>query len=49
MIARLTRFRPRGRRCLASYEFPRAYRALYDFVVTGLSNVCLDALKDRLY
>ena len=43
------RCRRRSTRCTPGYEFNRAYRTLYDFVVTELSNVYLDALKDRLY
>ena len=49
MVARLTQVQAEVDVAYASYEFPRAYRALYDFVVTELSNVYLDALKDRLY
>ncbi len=49
MVARLTQVQAEVDDAYASYEFPRAYRALYDFVVTELSNVYLDALKDRLY
>lgn len=49
MIARLTQVQAEVDDAYAVYEFSRAYRALYDFVVTELSNVYLDALKDRLY
>ena len=49
MVARLTQVQAEVDDAYASYEFPRAYRSLYDFVVTELSNVYLDALKDRLY
>ena len=49
MVARLTQVQAEVDDAYSSYEFPRAYRALYDFVVTELSNVYLDALKDRLY
>ncbi len=49
MVARLTQVQAEVDDAYACYEFPRAYRALYDFVVTELSNVYLDALKDRLY
>ena len=33
----------------AGYRFNVVYRTLYDYVVTELSNVYLDALKDRTY
>ncbi|WP_417061634.1 isoleucine--tRNA ligase [Enorma massiliensis] len=49
MIARLTQVQAEVDAAYAGYEFNRAYRVLYDFVVTELSNVYLDALKDRLY
>lgn len=49
MVARLTQVQAEVDDAYANYEFYRAYRALYDFVVTELSNVYLDALKDRLY
>ncbi|QWT17099.1 isoleucine--tRNA ligase [Collinsella sp. zg1085] len=49
MMARLTLVQAEVDEAYANYEFNRAYRALYDFVVTELSNVYLDALKDRLY
>ena len=49
MLARLTQVQAEVDDAYAGYEFNRAYRALYDFVVTELSNVYLDALKDRLY
>ena len=49
MVARLTQVQAEGDAAYAGYEFNRAYRVLYDFVVTELSNVYLDALKDRLY
>ena len=49
MLARLTQVQAEVDDAYAVYEFSRAYRALYDFVVTELSNVYLDALKDRLY
>ncbi|MBM6683003.1 isoleucine--tRNA ligase [Collinsella intestinalis] len=49
MVARLTQVQAEVDDAYAAYEFNRAYRALYDFVVTELSNVYLDALKDRLY
>ena len=49
MVARLTCVQAEVDDACAVYEFNRAYRALYDFVVTELSNVYLDALKDRLY
>ncbi len=49
MVARLTQVQAEVDEAYAGYEFNRAYRALYDFVVTELSNVYLDALKDRLY
>ena len=49
MVARLTQVQAEVDDAYASYEFNRAYRTLYDFVVTELSNVYLDALKDRLY
>ena len=49
MVARLTQVQAEVDEAYAAYEFNRAYRALYDFVVTELSNVYLDALKDRLY
>lgn len=49
MVARLTQVQAEVDAAYAGYEFNRAYRVLYDFVVTELSNVCLDALKDRLY
>ena len=49
MVARLTQVQAEVDAAYASYEFNRAYRVLYDFVVTELSNVYLDALKDRLY
>ncbi len=32
-----------------SFRFHQAYHAIYDYVVTDLSSVYLDALKDRLY
>ena len=32
-----------------SFRFHQAYHAIYDYVVTDLSAVYLDALKDRLY
>ena len=32
-----------------AYQYHRAYRALYDYVVGDLSAVYLDSLKDRLY
>jgi isoleucyl-tRNA synthetase len=40
------------RRCLAAYgdySFHRVYRAIYDFVITDLSAIYFDVLKDRLY
>ena len=49
MVARLTQVQAEVDAAYAGYEFNRAYRLLYDFVVTELSNVYLDALKDRLY
>lgn len=49
MLARLTLVQADVDEAFASYEFNRVYRTLYDFVVTELSNVYLDALKDRLY
>lgn len=49
MVARLTQVQAEIDAAYAGYEFNRAYRVLYDFVVTELSNVYLDALKDRLY
>ncbi len=49
MLARLTQVQAEVDDAYASYEFNRVYRTLYDFVVTELSNVYLDALKDRLY
>ena len=49
MVARLTQVQAEVDAAYAGYEFNRAYRVLYDFVVTELSNVYLDALKDRLY
>ena len=49
MVARLTQVQAEVDAAYAGYEFNRAYRMLYDFVVTELSNVYLDALKDRLY
>ena len=49
MVARLTQVQAEVDDAYSKYEFNRAYRALYDFVVTELSNVYLDALKDRLY
>ena len=33
----------------AGYRFYQVYRALYDFVVTELSNGYLNATKDRMY
>ncbi len=33
----------------AGYRFNAVYRALYDYVVTELSNVYLDVVKDRTY
>ena len=49
MLARLTQVQAEVDDAYAGYEFNRVYRTLYDFVVTELSNVYLDALKDRLY
>ena len=49
MVARLTQVQAEVDDAYRGYEFNRAYRTLYDFVVTELSNVYLDALKDRLY
>lgn len=49
MVARLTQVQAEVDAAYAGYEFNRAYRVLYDFVVTELSNVYLDALKDRVY
>ena len=49
MVARLTEVQAEVDAAYAGYEFNHAFRALYDFVVTELSNVYLDALKDRLY
>ena len=49
MLARLTQVQAEVDEAFAGYEFNRVYRTLYDFVVTELSNVYLDALKDRLY
>lgn len=49
MVARLTQVQAEVDAAYSGYEFNRAYRVLYDFVVTELSNVYLDALKDRLY
>ncbi len=49
MLARMTLVQAEVDAAYAAYEFNRAYRVLYDFVVTELSNVYLDALKDRLY
>ena len=49
MLARLTLVQADVDEAFASYEFNRVYRTLYDFVVTELSNVYHDALKDRLY
>ena len=49
MLARLTQVQAEVDEAYEGFEFNRAYRTLYDFVVTELSNVYLDALKDRLY
>ncbi len=49
MLARLTQVQAEVDAAYEGFEFNRAYRTLYDFVVTELSNVYLDALKDRLY
>ncbi|AEB07126.1 Isoleucyl-tRNA synthetase [Coriobacterium glomerans PW2] len=49
MLAKMTLVQAEVTGAYASYEFNRVYRTLYDFVVTELSNVYLDALKDRLY
>lgn len=49
MLARLTQVQAEVDAAYERYEFNRVYRVLYDFVVTELSNVYLDALKDRLY
>ncbi|MDQ2949129.1 MAG: class I tRNA ligase family protein, partial [Acidobacteriota bacterium] len=41
-----------ARRCTgwyAEYSFHRVYRAIYDFVITDLSAIYFDVLKDRLY
>ncbi|MBY4796803.1 isoleucine--tRNA ligase [Collinsella sp. AGMB00827] len=49
MVARLTKVQAEVDCAFEAYEFNHVYRVLYDFVVTELSNVYLDALKDRLY
>ena len=49
MLARMAEVQAEVDRAYAEYRFNGAYRVLYDFVVTELSNVYLDVTKDRVY
>lgn len=48
-VARLTSLLEACEEGYENYRFHTVYRALYDYVVTELSSVFMDALKDRLY
>ncbi len=48
-VARLTQLEATVREGYETYRFHQVYRALYDYIVTELSSVYMDALKDRLY
>ena len=49
MLARLCEVHEQVSEAYASYRFNQAYRTLYDFVITELSNGYLNATKDRVY
>ena len=49
MLARLCEVHDEVSEAYASYRFNQAYRTLYDFVITELSNGYLNATKDRVY
>ena len=49
ILARMCRVHDEVSRAYAEYRFNAVYRALYDFVVTDLSNGYLNATKDRVY
>ena len=49
MLARLTEVHESITASYEGYRFNQVYRTVYDFVVTELSSVYLDATKDRVY
>ncbi len=49
MLARLCEVHDQVSEAYAGYRFNQAYRTLYDFVITELSNGYLNATKDRVY
>ncbi len=49
MLARLCEVHDEVSEAYAGYRFNQAYRTLYDFVITELSNGYLNATKDRVY
>lgn len=48
-LARMAEVHAKVGEAYANYRFNQVYRTLYDYVVTELSNVYLDAIKDRTY
>ena len=48
-LARMGEVHAKVEQAYAEYRFNGVYRALYDYVVTELSNVYLDVIKDRTY
>ncbi len=48
-LARMTEVHDAVSEAYAGYRFSAVYRTLYEYVVTDLSNVYLDAVKDRTY
>jgi isoleucyl-tRNA synthetase len=48
-LARMCAVHAKVEEAYAGYRFNQVYRTLYDYVVTELSNVYLDAVKDRTY
>ncbi|MCH4054038.1 MAG: isoleucine--tRNA ligase [Atopobiaceae bacterium] len=48
-VARMCQVHDQVSRAYADYRFNAVYRLLYDYVVTDLSNVYLNATKDRTY
>ncbi len=48
-LARMSEVHEQVSEAYAQYRFNVVYRTLYDYVVTELSNVYLDAIKDRTY
>ena len=48
-LARMCEVHAKVEEAYAGYRFNGVYRALYDYVVTELSNVYLDVVKDRTY